>query len=827
MPRSKLAIVPREPSRRQEVPNNLPIQLTPLIGRDREVEDLLRVQNATEDEKPGVRLLTLTGPGGVGKTRLALQVAGEALEEFEDGVFVVELASIIDPDLVVPAIASVLQLREVPDTTLVSTLIEHLENKRILLVLDNFEQVITARGSVDELLAGCPNLKLLVTSRTALRLRAEREFAVTPLALPDPQLHTSAGKLVQYGAVALFVQRAGAVESDFALTNENAGAVLEICRKVDGLPLAIELVAAHSRLLSPQSIVARLTNPLRVLTGGSHDATGRHQTMRATIEWSYNLLTEEEQRLFRRLSVFSGGWSLWAAEAVCNEGAGIEVKADDPLAIEVLEGLERLVDKNLVRRLEQREGGDRRLEMLETVREYAWEQLEVKGEAEVLRQRHADYYLAVAERVGSIMKGAELTASLAKLATEEGNLRAVLQWLLERQGADGSDDALRLIQALQDFWQRHMHLSELRGWLDRALAQASPSATLLRALSLRWAAGLARWQGDFPKATALGEEALTMARELGDELEIANALDTLGGVALYQSDYETAGARSKEALIKYRGVGAEKNIMRALSNLGLVATYRGDYERAEELYRESLQLHREQGEKAGALTPLSNLGYAIYYQGDWRRAREIFVETLALTLEVDREKPAARALAGLAGAILAKVDLQPENASQDLPGVAQATQLLGLSEAQRQRGGGNFDPRSQAEFERNVATVRGRLGEAAFTAAWEEGQALTLEQAFELATRSHAEDASQEAQPRGRGRPKKRAASGLTDREFEVTALLAQGMTNPEIALQLVLSVRTVEAHVANVMQKLGLHTRTELTAWAVRGGIASESAQE
>jgi predicted ATPase/DNA-binding CsgD family transcriptional regulator len=825
MPRPKLSIVPGAPALRRIVPNNLPVQRTSLIGRDRDIEAALAILSAGEDRKSSTQMLTIVGPGGVGKTRLALQVAEETLDDFPDGVFLVELAAIIDPELLVPAIAAVLELREVQGSSPLATLVEHLQNKRILLVLDNFEQLMPARAVLERLMASCPDLSLLVTSRSSLRLGAEHVFEVPPLSLPATGEHLTASRALQYGAAALFAARAGFVDPDFRLTDSNVGAVAEVCRKVDGLPLAIELVAAHARLLSPQSMLARLTHPLRLLSVGAKETSARHKTIRDTIEWSYQLLREEEQRLFRRLSVFVGGFSLRAAESVCNEAGDVSIGADHALAIEVLEGLEAMVDNSLVKRLGQVEEaagseGDRRLAMLETVREYAREQLAASGEAEAVQQRHADYYLALSERIGPGIQGPEQAASRAVLAAEQDNMRAALQWLLEREEPGGAEDALRLIRAVHPFWEQRMHLSEFRGWLDRALAQAGPRATPLLAWALQRAASLARWHGDFEKAKALGEQSLAMATELGDDFEIANALNTLGGIALYQSDHETAAERSGEALARYRRLGAEKEVAQTLGNLGLVALYAGDYGRAEDFYRECVRLLRESGNEASTPVAMTNLGYAAHYQGDSRRAREVFLETLALTLRIDSQRSGARVLAGLAATILAEVPPDPKTSPQDLPVVEKATQLLGLAAARRERGGGNFDPRGQAEFERNVAAARERLGEEAFTEAWEEGRAMTLDSALKLATgvlgAPDSEPRSRASRQAGRG--------GLTPREFEVAALVAQGLTNAQIASRLVLSQRTVEMHSHHALQKLGLATRTQLAAWAIQHGTPPDS---
>lgn len=825
MPRPRLSIVPGEPALRRAVPNNLPVQRTLLIGRDRDVTAALGILNARGDREPTTQMLTLTGPGGVGKTRLALQLAEEMLGDFPGGVFLIELAGVIDPELLVPSIAAVLGLREAQGSPPLATLVDHVQDRRVLLVLDNFEQLMPARSALERLMTSCPDLTLLVTSRSPLRLEAEHAFEVAPLSIPEAREHLTASRALQYGAAALFEARAGVVDPGFRLTDGNVGAVAEICRRVDGLPLAIELVAAHARLLSPQAMLARMTHPLRLLSAGAKRAPDRHRTIRDTIEWSYQLLREEEQRLFMRLSVFIGGFPLRAAEAVCNEGGDVAIEADHPMAIAVLESLEALVDNSLVQRLEQVEESDgneedRRLAMLETVREYAWEQLAASGEAEVIQQRHAGYYLALAERVGPLTKGLEQAASRAILSAEQDNLRACLQWLLEREEPTRAEDALRLIRAVHTFWEQRMHLSEFRGWLDRALAQAGPRATPLLAWAMQRAASLARWHGDFDKAKALGEQSLAMATELGDEFEIANALNALGGIALYQGDYDTAAERSGEALARYRHLGAEKEAATTLGNLGLVALYQGDYARAEELYRECVHLLRESGNEAMTLVAMTNLGYAAHYQGDSRRAREVFQETLALTLKIDSQKPSARALAGLAATILAEAHPHPKAEPSNLRAAAQAAQLLGLAAAQRERGGGNFDPRGQVEFERSVTAARDRLGEEAFTQAWEEGRIMTLEIASGIFGATNSEPASSTSL---RG-PIKPDRGGLTPREYEVALLVGRGMTNAQIAARLVLSQRTVEMHSHHALQKLGLATRTQLAAWAIQHGAPPDS---
>ncbi|HET9495153.1 MAG TPA: tetratricopeptide repeat protein [Chloroflexia bacterium] len=771
----------------------------------------------------------MTGPGGVGKTRLALQVAEELLEEFPDGVYLIELAPIADPDLVIPTIAGVLQVSEAPGIPLIDTLNEQLQDKCSLLVLDNFEQILPAGSVLPELLAACPDLKLLVTSRSPMRLRAEREFAVSPLAIPEPKGPVSAARSAHFGAVALFIQRAGTAHPGFELTDANASAVIEVCRRVDGLPLAIELVAAHTRLLSPRSILARLTHPLHLLEGGPLDAPDRHQTMRDTIEWSYRLLSEGEQRLFRRLSVFVGGFSLRAAEAVCNEAGDITIEVDHPQAIEVLEGLEALVDKNLVRRLDQTEDkdSDARLGMLETVREYASEQLEESGEVEAVRRRHADYFIALAQeaQVGMETTGSDEMHWINWLSPDESNLRAALSWLFEQREPAASEDALRLLQAANKFWDRRAGLDEFLGWLEKGLAQVSPEARLLRNWALRKGSYLARMLSDYPKSRDWAERALAIARELDDKLQVAEALSALSQVVGTQGEYDSARSMMEEALEIYRELGDPFPIAGTLHNLGEMARYQGDHASAEHYYRESLERFTEQGSKSGVLFASTNLGHSLYHQGNREKVAEAkasLVKAVELAQELEGVRMVAEALTGLGGVILAELRLAGEAAGQDLEALQQAARLYGLASGLLERSGRHMIPATQADFDRNAAATRALLGDKAFNAAWDEGRAMAVDQALELATREYSHE-TEISKPRGRGRSRMRAVGGLTHREYEVAALVVRGMTNAEIARQLVLSVRTVDMHVANAMQKLGVRKRTELAAWAARQGLSSD----
>ncbi|HEX8680787.1 MAG TPA: tetratricopeptide repeat protein [Ardenticatenaceae bacterium] len=615
----------------ESLPTNLPVQRNPLVGRERE---LTQVTGLLQQEEVG--LVTLTGPGGTGKTRLALQVAAELLDAFPDGVYFVNLAPISDPALVVPTIAQTLGLRDEGDQPLLDRLHTYLQDKQLLLMLDNFEQVVEATEAVDALCQATPRLKLLVTSRVPLHLYGEREFHVPPLTLPARGHLPPVERLTQYGAVRLFIERAQAVKAGFQVTNDNAPAVAEICARLDGLPLAIELAAARIKLLPPQALLARLENRLNLLTGGARNLPARQQTLRAAIDWSYDLLDAGEKALFSRLAVFVGGRTLEAIEAVCD--------ADGDLPLDTFDGVASLVDESL---LVQEEGpqGEPRFVTLATIHEYAQEKLQASGEADALQQAHASYFLALAEAAEPHLIGAEQVAWLERLETEHDNLRASLR----RTVASGeSEVALRIAGALWRFWLVRGHLSEGRAWLTQLLAKPEALAhTEAVAQALNGAGALAWTQGEYAAARASFEACLAIRRELDDKSGVARSLSNVALVASDQGDYASARSLLQESLEMHRHLDDRVGLANTLNNLGTLASEQGDYTAARGLYEESLTLRHEMNDTAGIATSLLNLGDAAYYLGDYPTAQRLHEESLDVARQLGDKPTIVHALNSL------------------------------------------------------------------------------------------------------------------------------------------------------------------------------------
>ncbi|MFO7167739.1 MAG: tetratricopeptide repeat protein [Chloroflexota bacterium] len=593
--------------------SSLPIPLTRLIGRDQEVWGLQQLLL-----RPDARLLTLLGPGGAGKTRLGVEVAARLEDQFDDGAVFVNLVPIRDPALVVHTIADAVGIGEEGGRPRLERLREGLRARRMLLVLDNFEQVIPAAGLVADLLSSCPGLKALVTSREMLRVRGEHVFAVHPLPVPDGGHATADELLAQSAAVQLFAERAAAARPGFALTNANAPAVAELCQRLDGLPLAIELAAARSTLFPPEALLARLGSRLKLLTGGPRDAPARQQTLRSTIAWSYDLLTEDEQKLFRRLCVCIGGCTLEAIEAICAAGE---------LEIDVVEGLASLVDKSLLWQ-DTAAGGEPWFRMLETIREYGLEQLEQSGEAEAAHRAHADFYLRLVERSEPHLWSGEQEQWLDRLERELDNLRAGLAWHLSQD--EDVAPGLRMAGRLWRFWDMRGHWTEGLQWLEQALARRPGDAPEDRWLALHGAGNLALNLGEYERAKACYQESLAITQQLQRPHGIANSLLNLSLVTLYQGDLDRAIALQQEALAIHQAAGNRVGIALALHNLATMVMQQGDYDRATELAEESLARYRDLGDSRGTALATHDLALLAQRRRAYDRARALLEECRAM-----------------------------------------------------------------------------------------------------------------------------------------------------------------------------------------------------
>jgi predicted ATPase/class 3 adenylate cyclase len=725
-------------------PNNLPLQATPLIGRQREVEAICERLLS-----PETRLLTLVGPGGTGKTRVGVQVGAEVVENFEDGVFFVALAAITDPQLVAPTIGRVLGLSEGAGQSPEELLEDHLRHRHILLLLDNLEQVLGSAGVVERLLSVAANLKILATSRIPLKLYGEQEFPVGPLSLPAPDSLPSLKELEGYEAIKLFVERAKAIKPDFSLTQENGAAVAQICARLDGLPLAIELAAARIKLLPPPVLLDKLGNRLKLLTSGARNLPERQRTLRNAIEWSYELLEEGEKVLFGRLGVFSGGATLEAVEAVC------DARADLPT--DVLEGVSSLLDKSLLRQEER--GGEPRFVMLGTIREYALERLEQSGEAEAVASAHAEYYLALAEVAEPMLWGAEDAAWLDRLGQEHDNMRAALSWSIEHGEAEL---ALKLGGALRWFWYMEGYYGEGRSWLEAVLAKDGRASAQARARVLEGVGWLASQQGDVDRAEAAAEEGLKLSAEAGlGEVVAADFQDVLGDAARHRGDYERAAKMFETSLALHRTAGDSRGVAWSLGSLANVSGDRGNYERAKELYEEGLVLSRELGGARPLGEYLISLGYEYLLEGDHERATALNEEAAQLYQKRGRRGGLQYAFDNLGWAALARGDhkrakaLHEENivlcrelgdrliASESMDGLAcvagttgeveRAARLFGAAQAQREAVGYLHAPREYALREPYLAAARSSIGEAAWAEAWEEGHSMAFEDAIAYA----------------------------------------------------------------------------------------------
>jgi predicted ATPase/DNA-binding XRE family transcriptional regulator len=712
-------------------PTNLPAQPTLLIGRDEDVTAISK--RLLRDE---TRLLTLIGPPGIGKTRLALQVAAQALDDFADGVFLIALAPISDANLVATTIANTLGVADIGPRTPLERLQAFLRDKQVLLVLDNFEQILAAAAQIAELLAVCPLLKILVTSRAPLRIRQERQIPVSPLAIPDLAHLPDVESVIQYAAVTLFMERAQAVKPDFTLTQENAPTIAAICTRLDGLPLAIELISARVKLLSLSALLERLHGRLMLQSDGLRDIEARHRTLNAAIDWSYQLLSAEEQTLFRRLGIFVGGWTLEAAEAVCMENVNLNL----------LDGLASLLDKNLVKQ-EARIDGEPRFLMLETIREYAHEQLVVSGELDELCQRHTNYFLKLAEAAEAHAFGREQIAWFDRLEGELDNLRVTLAWSLE------TETSLRLVAALGWFFTERSHWNEGFDWLERTLAANSDAPSFLLAKGLHTAGRLAWFVGNIPRAQAHFEQSLALARETNDRWNIAWALSHLGNFVYQYSDFAYRAAFQDESLALFRELDDAMGIAHVLVRRAYPAFVHKDYAHTRALLEEAQIRAFQAGDKGIIATITFIMGWLAWHQDrDLIQAKMLIERGLTLYREVRYQAGVNNALIWLGWLELALGNMtEAQTRNQEvltsfrdiavghpyLPDVLvtlanianandqfeRAVRLLGAANSI-----GEIKARDKIDYDNVIAAVRTQLGQTAFAEAWAVGSAMTPEQ---------------------------------------------------------------------------------------------------
>jgi predicted ATPase/class 3 adenylate cyclase len=636
-------------------PNNLPAQITTFVGRVREKDELLGLLRAN-------RLLTLTGPGGTGKTRLSLEIAATSAASFDDGVFVVPLAPIFDPELLIPTIAAALGIREVSTRPIRDSLVEHLEDRSLLLVLDNFEQLVAAAPAVGDVLAAAPRLKALVTSREPLRIAGEQEFPVPPLEVPNARAKLPLDKLRAVDSVALFLERARAVRPDFDLSPANAAAVAEICARLDGLPLAIELAAARSRLFEPRELLSRLDNRLTFLAGG-RDVGERQRTLRGAIGWSHELLDEREQVLFRRLAVFAGGCMLDAVEAVCDPGE---------LGLDAVDAVSSLHDKSLLRR-DEATSDDLRISMLETIREYALERLDASAEAAEIRRRHAAFFLELAQRASAEVRGPERQRWLDGLERELDNFRAAIRWAIR---SDAVEPGMRLAATLEPLWIFGNHLREGRRHLDELLGQPSaadvPEAP--RAAALGAAASLAVWQADYSAARRLAQESLAIYRALGDSLGIARQLSSLGYAAII-ADPVDALRFFGESIAAYRDAGEPSDMGESLIGMAMPALQLRRVAEARAYLDEATLIFERAGDEPLALVAAGLRGVCDRLAGDLAAAQRRYVDVLVRSHRVGSDVVTTLPLAALAD--LALINGNPERAATLDAAVARLAERLG------------------------------------------------------------------------------------------------------------------------------------------------------
>jgi predicted ATPase/DNA-binding CsgD family transcriptional regulator len=819
---------------------HLPVQLTSFIGRERELAEVQRLLSTA-------RLATLSGAGGCGKTRLAIQIANMVSDTFADGVWLVDLAPLREPVLVPQLVVQTLGLRPAPTQPLIESLLNFVRPKRLLLILDNCEHLIAACAQLaQQLLSQASELRMLATSREALALAGETIYQVHGLAWPSFAAETARNWLssrdpqdvLQYDAVRLFVERARAISPNFTITSENASAIVEICRRLDGIPLALELASARVNVLTVQEIAARLNDRFALLTSGQRSGLEpRHQTLRAAIDWSSTLLTAEEQTLLRRLAVFAAGFTLDTAEAVCS-GEGIA-------EARMLDVLSSLVAKSLVV-AETTSRAQARYRLLETIREYALEKLDAAGEAAPLRDRHLDLFLARAEEAAPKLFDQYQQLWLNWLEGEHDNLRAALAWALESGRIEAG---LRIATALIRFWEIRGYVQEGLAWFEGLLAQADEGiSVVVRASAFTFAAFFADFLGHASVTKSYGREAVALAEAAGDAgkpilafalgglvasaraagdyhtaftiaersvqlfrdsswplFHLGMSLAVQGGLAIELGYYDTARSALDESLTLAREAGDAFRIAYILNFFGDLARCEQNYAEAQTAYEQSVALLRELGATRDLAAPLHNLGHTCLHLGDVERAHALFTESMAASQDQQNSSGMAECLIGFAALAVVR----------ELP--AAGARLLAAAVAIGAQRAKSSWAATRMEYEQYLALARARLTEVEFQAELVAGQALSLEQAIGYAQNLPLISG---ATPASREKP-----DGLTEREREVAALIARGHSNGEIASELVLSKRTVEKHIANILSKLGLTSRAQIVRWAIDRGLTRASA--